>query len=48
MYIRVCPVLGLKILSHKIFWSHLGLYVNRFWFLNFNNVFSILDHYLKF
>jgi hypothetical protein len=29
-------------------WIHLGLNVNRFWFLDFYNVPSILDNYLKF
>ncbi len=29
-------------------WIPLGLNVNRFWFLNFNNITSILDNYLKF
>jgi hypothetical protein len=45
----------LKGLSHEIFFAcflpvciHFGLNVNRFWFLNFNNVPSILNNYLKF
>ncbi len=53
-----CPtilVTCLTGLSHEIYWPvflpvclHLGLNVNCFWFLNFDNVPSILDHYLKF
>ncbi len=34
--------------SFLLVWIHLGLNVNRFWFLNFNNVPSILDNYLEF
>jgi hypothetical protein len=29
-------------------WIRLGLNVNCFWFLNFNNVPSVLNNYLKF
>jgi hypothetical protein len=46
---------GLKGLSHEIFmvicwleWIHLGLKGNRFWFLNFKDVSSILDSNFKF
>ncbi len=38
-------------LSHEIFLAvsiHLGLNVNCFWLLNFDNIPSILDNYLKF
>ncbi len=46
---------ALKGLSHEIFmvifwleWIHIGLKGNRFWFLNFNDVSSILDSNFKF
>ncbi len=45
----------LKGLSHEIFmvifwleWIHIGLKGNRFWFLNFKDVSSILDSNCKF
>jgi hypothetical protein len=54
----VLPHVGascLKGLSHEIFmvifwleWTHIGLKGNRFWFLNFKDVSSILDSNFKF
>jgi hypothetical protein len=45
----------LKELSHEIFtvifwleWIYLGMKGNRFWFLNFKDVFSILNSYFKY
>ncbi len=45
----------LKGLSHEIFtiifwleWIYLGLKGNRFWFLNFKDVSSILDSHFKY
>ncbi len=49
------PYDPLKGLSHEIFtvifgreWIYLGLKGNRFWFLNFKDVSSILDSYFKY
>jgi hypothetical protein len=51
-YIKTVPQHNLKGLSHEIFWPvfwaawmHLGLNVNRLWFLNFNDAPLILDNY---
>jgi hypothetical protein len=58
VYIKVLQILKhleLKGLLHEIFivifwleWIHIGLKGNRFWFLNFNDVSSILDSDFKF
>jgi hypothetical protein len=46
---------SLEGLSHEIFrpifwpvWMHLGLNVNRLWFLNFKDDSSILDSYFQY